>query len=293
MVKRVLVSPLLFAILLQGCDWQSHDKPSVPGPNTQVLSDAKAGNQAAQTRLGWMYHSGQGAPQDDTQAAYWYRKAADQGNALAQLAVGISYATGRGATQDYEQAASFFHKSAAQGNAGAQFDLGLAYYSGEGVPKDYAQAAYWYRKAADQGNDLAEDDFGFAYAVGQGVPQDDAQAVLWYKKAAEKNNPYAEYDLSAIYDESKDVPEDYSKPYFGRTLDWPGIKRAHPTRQNFSEAYFWVDLALAGNLEPESKKSAEAMRDSVEKRLTNDELLAAQARATLWFEQHNPAKPSR
>jgi TPR repeat protein len=293
MVNRVLVSPLLFAILLQGCDWQSHDKPSVPGPNTQVLSDAKAGNQAAQARLGWMYHSGQGTPQDDTQAVYWYGKAADQGNALAQLAVGISYASGRGVTQDYEQAANFFRKSAAQGNVSAQFDLGEAYYNGQGVPKDYAEAVLWYRKAADQGNDAAEDNLGFAYAIGQGAPQDDAQAMLWYKKAVERNNPYAEYDLSTIYDESKDVPEDYAESYFGKRLDWTAIKRTHPTRRDYSEAYFWVDIALAGTLEPKTRKAAEAMRESVERRLTNDQLLAIQARATLWFEQHNPATPSR
>ena len=36
-----------------------------------------------------MYDDGRGVPHSDTEAAKWYRKAADQGNAKAQLNMGI------------------------------------------------------------------------------------------------------------------------------------------------------------------------------------------------------------
>ena len=53
--------------------------------------------------------------------------------------------------QDYTQAAKWYRKAADQGNADAQPNLGLMYEKGQGVPQDYAQAVSWYRKAADQG----------------------------------------------------------------------------------------------------------------------------------------------
>ncbi|WP_411727466.1 tetratricopeptide repeat protein [Methyloglobulus sp.] len=42
---------------------------------------AEQGEAKAQTFLGFMYNNGEGVAQDYNQAAYWYRKAADQGNA--------------------------------------------------------------------------------------------------------------------------------------------------------------------------------------------------------------------
>ena len=43
-------------------------------------------------------------PQDYSDAARWYRKAADQGNADAQYTLGIMYADGQGVAQDLIQA---------------------------------------------------------------------------------------------------------------------------------------------------------------------------------------------
>jgi len=38
----------------------------------------------AQFNLGYLYATGQGIPTDNTQAALWYRKAADQGHSGAK-----------------------------------------------------------------------------------------------------------------------------------------------------------------------------------------------------------------
>ena len=42
---------------------------------------AEAGNVGAQFNLGYMYNVGQGVPQDYTEAAKWYRRAAEAGDA--------------------------------------------------------------------------------------------------------------------------------------------------------------------------------------------------------------------
>jgi TPR repeat protein len=282
-IRRLSVAlPLLF--LLYGC--KSIKDGNSAKPSEKILSEANAGNPKEQAHLGWMYANGHDLPHDDSKAAEWWRKAAENGNAYAQLALGMSYATGKGVPKDDQQAALWWRKSAEQGNNYAQYNLGFAYHDGRGVPQDYAQSAVWYRKAAENGNAGAQDNLGFAYAIGQGIQQDDTQAIVWYQKAAEQGDANAQLDLGAIYDEGPDVPKDYASEYLGKTLAWTTVKRNHKTQRNYKDAYFWVDLAVAGDLDVSDKKCATSLRDSIAKHLTSKELLNAQARASQWFEQH-------
>ncbi|MEM7071941.1 MAG: tetratricopeptide repeat protein, partial [Pseudomonadota bacterium] len=54
---------------------------------------------------GLQYEQGDGVAQDDSEAAYWYRKAAEQGHALAQGWLGVMYEQGKGVRQDDIEAA--------------------------------------------------------------------------------------------------------------------------------------------------------------------------------------------
>lgn len=54
---------------------------------------AEPGDTAARFFLGHMYFKGQGVPQDDAQAAQWYRRAAEQSHAEAQYNLGTMYAS--------------------------------------------------------------------------------------------------------------------------------------------------------------------------------------------------------
>jgi len=56
-----------------------------------VRSIAEQGEAQAQIKLGWMYKTGQGVPQNNQEAVKWYRKAAGQGNAEAQAFLGAMY----------------------------------------------------------------------------------------------------------------------------------------------------------------------------------------------------------
>lgn len=55
---------------------------------------ADQGHSSAQLNLGVMYDNGEGVPQDDSEAAKWFRLAADQGDADAQYNLGIMYDNG-------------------------------------------------------------------------------------------------------------------------------------------------------------------------------------------------------
>src|SRR5207237_606106 len=115
-----------------------------------------------QSNLALMYQEGEGVPKDAAQAAFWYRKAAEQG-----------YAT-------------------------AQASLGGMYQEGKGVPKDAGKAAFWYRKAAEQGDPFGQVLLGFMYSDGEGVPKDVVMAYLWHNLAAAQGNRSAKNAREAV-----------------------------------------------------------------------------------------------
>ena len=113
---------------------------------------AHQGHAGAQFNLGVLYARGRGVAQDFSQAARWYRLAAENGHALAQCNLGVLYEDGTGVLQNDEEASRWYRLAAEQGNAGGQNNLGRMYEEGRGVPRDFREAGVWYQKAAAQGN---------------------------------------------------------------------------------------------------------------------------------------------
>jgi len=73
---------------------------------------ADQGAAEAQLVLGFMYHFGEGVPQDDAQAAQWMRKAAEQGNAAAEASLGGMYLEAQGVPKNEEEAMRWLRKGA-------------------------------------------------------------------------------------------------------------------------------------------------------------------------------------
>ncbi|MFO0485271.1 MAG: tetratricopeptide repeat protein [Sphingobacteriia bacterium] len=109
--------------------------------------------------------------------------------------------------QDYSQAAHWYQKAAEQGDSDAQYDLGLLYQEGKVAPPEtpqafrwvakllkmpgsegYKQAAYWWKKAAEQNHVVAQYKLGLLYKEGRGVPKDEEKAHYWFLKAAEQGS---------------------------------------------------------------------------------------------------------
>jgi len=74
---------------------------------------AQAGNRDAQASLGYLYEIGRGVPQNETQAALWYRRAAEQGQPFAQYQLGLLYDKGHGVPQDVVEAEKWLILAAA------------------------------------------------------------------------------------------------------------------------------------------------------------------------------------
>ncbi len=205
------------------------------GAFRRLLADAQAGSVAGESVLGALYELGSPTMRrQDTEAAKWFRKAAEQGEPQAQFGLGVMYANGRGVPQDYAQAMKWFRAAVDRGNLAPSFYLGLFYENGLGVAKNDAEAVKWYTKAAALGPtglhfDLAvgvgkglhatdgesevisnlamvppqaqvgaEYNLGMLYWNGRGVPVDRVGAYKWFVLAAGHGNRLAEYNLRML-----------------------------------------------------------------------------------------------
>src|SRR5437867_996756 len=70
----------------------------------RCMGYALGGNAFAQYLYGSMHSFGYGMQNDDSVAAYWYRKSAETGISAAQFMVGVGYKYGRGMDRDIEKA---------------------------------------------------------------------------------------------------------------------------------------------------------------------------------------------
>ena len=81
---------------------------------------ADSNDPRSQAGVGFLYHRGLGVKTDDTQAAYWLRKAAEQGQAEGQLMLGSLYFFGLGVPQSYPTAYAWCELAQDNGQAEAQ-----------------------------------------------------------------------------------------------------------------------------------------------------------------------------
>ena len=148
-----LIGTAAILALAAGCAERAAIPPGAP-PAVALPPLARDGDADAQVSLGYMYQTGQTIEQSYSQAAYWYRAAAEQDNSLAQFALGDLYAQGLGLDQDYGAAAYWFGRAAMAGNVSAQVRLAYYYEKGLGVVRDYGAAAHWYGQASQASRGL-------------------------------------------------------------------------------------------------------------------------------------------
>lgn len=120
-------------------------------PLDEIRAQALHGNRAAQRQLGTMLAFGEGVARDLSEAARWFRRAADRGDADSQFFLGLCLAKGDGVPQNFPEAAKFYRLAALQGNVPAQVNLGFLLARGEGVARDATEALAWFAIAARSG----------------------------------------------------------------------------------------------------------------------------------------------
>ncbi|WP_354095625.1 tetratricopeptide repeat protein [Bradyrhizobium sp. RT10b] len=120
--KRGYVVAVLAALLLLACGeaYAQSLGQGVGGCLAGLHSASRTGQRRrAQSHLGFMFETGRGVPQNYTEAAMWYRRAADS---LAQYSLGLLYDRGQGVPRDIVEASKWLNLAAAAGARGAGQD---------------------------------------------------------------------------------------------------------------------------------------------------------------------------
>jgi TPR repeat protein len=164
----------------------------------ELQTKAAQGFMEQELELAADYSVGRGVPKDLAQAAYWYRKAADQGNPAAQVNVGYMYAVGMGVPQDTAEAAKWYRRVASSDFPEAKVNLASLYLRGDGVKQDTGEALRLLKSAAHKGNGRADAYLGLASYLGSGIPVDHTAAEAWFKKGIQQHDPEAEYFLAVL-----------------------------------------------------------------------------------------------
>ena len=244
---------------------------------------ANLGDAAAQTLLGEIHLRGLGVPQDEEEAARWFRVAADAGDAQAQFRYAMMLIDGDGVTVDADGARDLMRRSADAGNPLAAFNYGQMlirasptggfadayryfqqaadagvpdgqyalsqlYAYGQGVPEaSDVTARRWLHAAAVRGHDTAQIELGIWLLNGRGGPADPAAGFRWLKGAAERGNAIAINRLAHLYREGIGTPRNADE-----AAKWAVIAR----RAGNSDA--GLDSFLRGLPEEQQRRALEA-----------------------------------
>lgn len=126
-IAKANASPATRSLLEGAANMAREVKLSIDNLETsavnEVLDKAKAGDAEAQFDCGEMYSLGTSLPQDDAEAAGWFRKAADQNHKRAQLFLATLCALGRGVSKDIVEAYKWARIATAGDNAEASKTL--------------------------------------------------------------------------------------------------------------------------------------------------------------------------
>ncbi len=179
-----------------------------------LLEKAKAGDAAAQAKVGSIYAiGGDGIYRDSKEAVKWLTKSAEQGNREGEFALGLMYEYGRGVKPDIVAVLKWYQAAANQGDIGAQYRLAKLYDMGNGVPKDHAMAAKYYQEPAAKGVRIAVIRLAEMYEEGDGVKQDYAAAMKLYLTLPDDSS--AQYKIGYFYEHGYGVPVDRQ-----RAMEW-------------------------------------------------------------------------
>jgi len=102
--------------------------------------------------IAMLFWTGQGVPQDTSNAAKWLQQAAQMHHAGAQTKLGYLSSSGQGIQQSDFEAFKWFQMAAWQGDADAQYNLGVLYREGLGVEVNQTKALEWFREADSNGD---------------------------------------------------------------------------------------------------------------------------------------------
>lgn len=124
-------------------------KPAAPKPAAPKSASDMTAGEALSAGQGYLRNG------DFSNAANYFKSAADRGSAEAQYEIALLYKSGAGVAKSTANAFTYMKAAAEAGFTKAYRELGEMYHGGRGTAKDRTQAEYWYKKAVDAGDQKA------------------------------------------------------------------------------------------------------------------------------------------
>ena len=122
-------------------------------------------------------------PRDPTEAAVWFRLAAEAGEEQAKHDLAALVMKGSATTEDSIRTREWFEQAAASGDPIAAYNYGVCLAEGVGVERNDNEAAIWLRRAAESVVN-AQYWYGRMMLDGRGMTANPAEAQIWIAKAA-------------------------------------------------------------------------------------------------------------
>jgi TPR repeat protein len=121
--------------------------PSIEKAVQLCTKAARAGQVEAIQRMGELYATGRGLPNDPVAATGWFRHAADYGHVPAYVSLALCYLNGTGCRQNDRIAFEFATAAAKAGHPRGFYLLGRIYEEGLGLPPDPISGLTWHLRA--------------------------------------------------------------------------------------------------------------------------------------------------
>ncbi len=291
------IAVLLAGLLLTACATPSpvDAAADTSDPVIAALRDAAAGGDAdSQYALALRYLRGEGLPRDPRQALVWFRRAAAQGHAAAQRQIGNAHARGgAGLAQSWSEAARWYRMAAQNGDILAAFNLARLLERGRGVERDATEAVRWYRKAAEAGLAKAQTNLGILLYRGDGAPRDLEAALRLFLEAARRGDAIGAYNAGVMVEKGRGTEADAKRALAlyrqAAELDYRDaqwalgrlIGRLARTPEEHAAALFWFEVATLRGGRPPAAADAGSI-DRLRSRLSVAEQEAVRRRALGW-----------
>lgn len=185
----------------------------------------------AQFRLGQMYEEGNGTPQDNAKALFYYRQAAKNGARDAYYKLARAYETNRLGVQDLDKAALYYELARRD-----RFPLGVMYEEGRGVPRNLERAL-----------EIYESESGLIRRF-VGNP-DDIDVLHAYDAVHADTQLYARYRLARMYrmgEATSRNPEQAARYMFWADREEMSKALLDDDEQLIGKAPFDADAQLSG-----------------------------------------------
>ena len=175
---------------------------------------AKANLSNAQAKYGYMLFNGIGIKANQVEGESWLRRAGIAGDPEAAALVAEIYARGDGKLPpNYSEAAAWFRTAAELGHKHSARALGMLYLTGTGVPRNPDEAAIWFRRAAEAGDETAKADLASLLLSGKTSPKltEPAPVHEWFEQAAESGDLIAAFNYAVCLTQGVGVDRDEAR----------------------------------------------------------------------------------